>query len=113
MRVLSQRDLDSWHSQGYVIVHDAAPRENLQAVIDAIWTFQEMDPHDPDTWYRRPERRNGMEELNGSGMVEMYNHPALWANRQLPRNCVTSAARKLAACGAGWSRCMSAIIRTP
>jgi hypothetical protein len=23
--------------------------------------------------------------LNGAGMVEMYHHPAMWANRQLPR----------------------------
>ena len=26
-----------------------------------------------------------MPQLNGAGMVELYNHPALWANRQLPR----------------------------
>lgn len=83
--VLSKDDLEFWHEQGYVIVHDAAPAENLQAVVDAIWQFQEMDPDDPSTWYRQPERINGMVELNGSGMVEMYNHPALWANRQLPR----------------------------
>jgi len=85
MRVLSESDLEFWQENGYVVVHDAAPPENLRAVVDAIWQFQEMDPHDPDTWYRKPERDNGMIELNGSGMVEMYNHPALWANRQLSR----------------------------
>lgn len=85
MRVLSADDLEFWHENGYVIVHEAAPQKNLQAVVDAIWEFQEMDPEDPKTWYRVPERLNGMPELNGSGMVEMYNHPALWANRQLPR----------------------------
>jgi len=85
MRVLTGDDLDFWHDYGFVIVHDAAPRKNLQAVVDAIWSFQEMNPDDPETWYRKPERLNGMPELNGSGMVEMYHHPSLWANRQLPR----------------------------
>lgn len=85
VRGLSSDDLEFWHENGYVIVHDAAPADNLQAVIDAIWDFQEMDPANPATWYRPPERLNGMPELNGSGMVEMYHHPALWANRQLPR----------------------------
>jgi hypothetical protein len=85
MRVLSEIEMEFWNENGYVILHDAAPPENLRAVVKAIWEFQEMDPDDPETWYRTPERANGMPELNGSGMVEMYHHPALWANRQLPR----------------------------
>lgn len=84
-RVFNDEDLAFWDQNGYVILHDAAPSEMLQAVIDATWEFLEMDPDDPKTWYREPERLNGMTELNGAGMVEMYNHPALWATRQLPR----------------------------
>ena len=84
-RVFSDADFDHFKHEGYVILHDAAPPENLQAVADAIWAFQQMDPEDSETWYRKPDRLNGMVELNGAGMVEMYNHPALWANRQLPR----------------------------
>ena len=85
MKVLSKDDLEFWNENGYVIVPEAAPRENLQAVVDAIWHFQEMDPTDTESWYRTGGRPNGMPELNGSGMVEMYHHPAMWANRQLPR----------------------------
>ena len=85
MRVLSKDAMEFWHEFGYVIIPEAAPPSNLRAVVDAIWQFQEMQPDDPETWYRVPERLNGMPELNGSGMVEMYHHPALWANRQLPR----------------------------
>jgi ectoine hydroxylase-related dioxygenase (phytanoyl-CoA dioxygenase family) len=85
MNVLSKDDFAFWREQGYVIVHDAVPAQNLGAVVEAIWQFQEMDPNDSETWYRRPERSNGMIELNGSGMVEMYHHPAMWANRQSPR----------------------------
>ena len=85
MRVLTADDLEFWHEHGYVIVREAAPPQNVQAVADAVWQFQEMDPENSETWYQTPERRNGMVELNGSGMVEMYHHPALWANRQLPK----------------------------
>ena len=85
MHVLTTDDLEFWQEHGYVIIPEAAPQEHLQSVIDAIWEFQEMNPEDPESWYRTPDRVNGMVELNGSGMVEMYNHPALWANRQLPR----------------------------
>ena len=85
MRVLSSDDVTFWKEFGYVIVPDAAPPSNLKAVVDAIWRFQEMQPDSPETWYRAAERSNGMPELNGSGMVEMYHHPAMWANRQLPR----------------------------
>lgn len=84
-RVLTNDDFKFWKENGYVVVHEAAPRENCQAVIDAIWEFTGMDPDDSGTWYPKPERLNGLPELNGAGMVEMYHHPALWANRQLPR----------------------------
>ena len=84
-RVLSAADRDFWEDNGYVIVHDAVPRENLEAVIGVIWNFLEMDRNDPSTWYRDPERLNGMPELNQSGMVELYHHQTLWDNRQYPR----------------------------
>jgi ectoine hydroxylase-related dioxygenase (phytanoyl-CoA dioxygenase family) len=84
MRVLSAADRDFWEENGYVIVHDAVPQENLEAVIDTIWDFLEMDRSDPSTWYREPDRLNGMSELNKSGMVELYHHQTFWNNRQYP-----------------------------
>ena len=60
------------------------PEGLLDDAIDAIWKFGELDPDDPQTWYRTPERANGLPELNGAGMVELYHHPALWATRQWP-----------------------------
>lgn len=85
MRVLSDQQFAFWKDNGYVIVPNAVPPENLTAVTDAIWEFQEMNPNDPTTWYRTPERANEMVELNRSGMVELYHHQALWNNRQHPR----------------------------
>lgn len=77
MSVFSAEDLDFFRQNGYVILHDAVPQENLDAVIDAIWTFLQMDRNTPEDWYRDPLRTNGM--------VEMYQHQALWNNRQHPR----------------------------
>jgi hypothetical protein len=85
LRVLSEDDWRFWQENGYVIVRDAVPRENLQAVIDLLWEFQEMKADDPETWYRAPLRDIEMVELKNSGMVEVYNHQALWNNRQWPR----------------------------
>ena len=85
LRVLSPADWDHWTTKGYVVVKDAVPRENLRRLIGLLWEFQEMDPGDPETWYRPPLRQNEMTVLNNSGMVEIYNHQYLWDNRQHPR----------------------------
>ena len=85
LRVLSEDDWTFWRENGYVIVHDAVPPENIRAVVDLLWEFQEMDRNDPETWYHNPAREIRMVELKNSGMVEVYNHQALWNNRQYPR----------------------------
>ena len=85
MQVLTDEDLRFWDDNGYVIVHDAVPRENVAATVAAIWQFLRMDPADPETWYRTDARANDMPELNAAGMIEMYQHQALWDNRQAPR----------------------------
>src|SRR5579884_378775 len=77
MAVLSSQDLEFFAENGYVVVHEAVPQKYLDAVIAAVWEFLEMDPNDPETWYRG-ERRPG-------GMVEIYQHQALWDTRQYPR----------------------------
>ncbi len=47
--------------------------------------FDEKDPNDPSTWYAPQRRDHMMKELNGTGMVEIYNHQYLWDNRQEQR----------------------------
>ena len=87
MSVLSQRDRDFWHENGYVVVRDAVPKENLDAMVDAIWAFLDMDPRNPEDWYRyKPYTRgNPRSMISASGMVEIYQHQALWDNRQYPK----------------------------
>ena len=77
MPVMSKSDHTFWQENGYVIVHNAVPQENLDAVIDDLWTFLETDRDDPDAWYAAARGR--------AGMVEMYHYQSLWVNRQYPR----------------------------
>jgi len=62
---------------GYVIVHNAVPQENLQALIDDIWRHTAANPTDPETWYQR-------DIIRPVGMVEMYHYQSMWNNRQHP-----------------------------
>jgi hypothetical protein len=77
MPILSPADHAFFQENGYVVVPNTVPQENLDAVIDAVWEFLGMDPNDPEDWYREPHRPGGM--------VEIYQHQALWNNRQHPR----------------------------
>ena len=74
--VLSSEDLEFWEENGYVVARRAVPPENCRAAEKAVWDFAEMDPGDPETWYSDPPR--GI-------MKEIYQHQALWDNRQHPR----------------------------
>lgn len=75
--ILSEADHRHFAEHGYVVVPNVVPPENLQAVVDLIWDFLEMDRNNPGDWYRPPHRVGGM--------VEVYQHQALWNNRQHPR----------------------------
>ena len=85
LRVLSETDWQFWLENGYVIVKQAVPREQADALAALLWEFEEKDPADPDTWYAPARAEMKMKELTNSGMVEMYNHPLMWQNRQTPR----------------------------
>ena len=85
LRVLSEDDWQHWTTYGYVIVKQAVPQENVERLKEVLWAFQEMDPDDPETWYKPQLRDHAMKELNNTGMVEIFNHPYLWDNRQEQR----------------------------
>jgi hypothetical protein len=75
--VLNEQDLDFFRKNGYVVARNVVPEPNRRAVIDAVFDFLGMDPDDPTDWYRPP--------LALGGMIEMYQHQALWDNRQNPK----------------------------
>ncbi|MEZ4867234.1 MAG: phytanoyl-CoA dioxygenase family protein [Caldilineaceae bacterium] len=65
-----------WEENGYVVIPNAVSQENLQAVIDAIWTYTGKDPNNRADWYKEP--------LLEGAMVNMSNSQPLWDNRQSP-----------------------------
>jgi hypothetical protein len=75
--VLSDADRAHFNEQGYVIIKNAVPPENIESAKQAIYDFLSVDPNDPATWYRDP--------VQPGGNVEMHQHPAFWDNRQHPR----------------------------
>ena len=85
LRVLSLADWRHWTTSGYVIVRDAVPAANVERLVDVLWQFDEKDPGDASTWYAPQRRDHAMTELNNTGMLEIYNHQALWDNRMEPR----------------------------
>jgi len=85
LRVLSEAEFAHWQTYGYVIVKSAVAPEAVKATVDYLWEFQEMDAQDPASWSRPQARDHEMKELNNTGMVETYQHPRLWANRQTQR----------------------------
>lgn len=72
--LLSKEDLAFWDEHGYVIIHDAMPRENILAAELAVWDFLSMNREDSNTWYQNHPARQGI-------MVQFFQHPALQANR--------------------------------
>jgi hypothetical protein len=85
LRVLSKADFAFWQQNGYVIVRNAVPADNVERLKALLWEFEEKDPTDPSTWYAPQRRDHIMKELNGTGMVEIYNHQYLWDNRMVQR----------------------------
>tara|TARA_B100000809_G_scaffold145381_1_gene142977 strand:+ start:1154 stop:1939 length:786 start_codon:yes stop_codon:yes gene_type:complete len=69
------------------VVHNAVPDENLEAAVNAIWDFLDVDAHNPEDWYKHPPRTGDRNDspISQAGMVEIYQHQALWDNRQYPK----------------------------
>ncbi|MCE9589929.1 MAG: phytanoyl-CoA dioxygenase family protein [Planctomycetes bacterium] len=76
--MLTPEQIAFFHEQGYIHVPGLIPRENCAAVVDAIFEFLNLSPDRPDEWY------NSALKPGYGGMVEMYHHPSMWVNRQLP-----------------------------
>ena len=78
--VLSDADLARFAEQGYVVVPDAVPAENLRAMEELIWRFLDADSEDPDSWYRIAPREATGEAaaISRAGMVEVYQQQELW-----------------------------------
>ena len=85
LRVLTEEQWQFWKNEGYIVIENAVPKEQALKTAEFLWEFEEKDPNDKSTWYSEPRAEMKMKELAYTGMVECYNHPYLWANRQVQR----------------------------
>ena len=85
LRVLSIKDWNFWLYNGFVVIKNAVSREQAQKTADFLWEFEEKNPNNPESWYTAARAEMQMKELQGTGMVEVYNHQLLWENRQTER----------------------------
>lgn len=85
LKVLSLDDWKFWLHNGYVVIKNAVSKTQAKRTADFLWEFEEKDPTNPETWYTTPRAEIQMKELQGTGMVEVYNHQLLWENRQTER----------------------------
>jgi hypothetical protein len=74
--VLTPEDLDFWHQNGYVILHDAVAVADRLEAEQAVWAAVQASPDDPDSWYK--PNRQGI-------MVQTFQHPAFERNRRSRR----------------------------
>ena len=77
MALLSPENHQFFAENGYIVVPDVVTPAQCTAVVATLFDFLEMDPDNPNDWYRLP--------LRPGGMVEIYQHQALWDTRQNPR----------------------------
>ena len=85
LQVLSEDDWNFWIQEGYIVIKNAVPKEQVERLAKFLWEFEEKDPNNPETWYAPPRAEMKMKELTNTGMVEIYNHQYLWDNRQVTR----------------------------
>ncbi|MFC4816224.1 phytanoyl-CoA dioxygenase family protein [Flavobacterium sp. GCM10023249] len=72
--VLSDADIQFWNKNGYIVLKNAISKEDCLATQKAIWTFLEMHPDSPESWYQQHPQQSGM-------MVNFSDHPILNQNR--------------------------------
>jgi hypothetical protein len=84
LQVLSEDDWKFWIENGYIVIKNVVPKEQVQRLANFLWEFEEKDSNNPETWYAPPRAEMQMKELTNTGMVEVYNHQYLWDNRQMP-----------------------------
>ncbi|MBB5623825.1 ectoine hydroxylase-related dioxygenase (phytanoyl-CoA dioxygenase family) [Pedobacter cryoconitis] len=85
LRLLTEQDWDFWITNGYVVIKNAVPRDQVKKTADYLWAYEGKDPDVIESWYKKPNAQMQMSELNNTGMVEIYNHQLLWDNRMYPK----------------------------
>jgi hypothetical protein len=80
MSIFSAAELEGWERDGYVVLRNAVTQDQVDAVVDAMWAFLEMDRATPADWYAWPAWHRPR-----SGMVQLFHDQSMWDVRQTPR----------------------------
>jgi hypothetical protein len=54
LKVLSEEDWQFWVDNGYIVIKNAVPREQVERLAAFLWEFEEKDANDSSTWYTPP-----------------------------------------------------------
>jgi len=76
--VLCESQLNFWQSEGYLVIPHVLTAEQCAATRDFIWQQLGANEQDPATWYQAHEFIQKI-------MLQLFRHPQLDANRQVPK----------------------------
>lgn len=76
--LLSESQLNFWRSEGYLVIPHVLTAEQCAATRDFIWQQLGANEQEPATWYQAHEF---MQKI----MLQLFRHPQLDANRQVPK----------------------------
>lgn len=68
--VLTEKDLEDFDNNGYIILKNAIPKEDCEEAASVIYKFLGADPNQPETWYDYHPLRQGI-------MVQLFNQDIL------------------------------------
>jgi hypothetical protein len=76
--VLSDKELQFFETNGYLVLKNAIPKEDCLATQQIIWEFLGMQPDNPESWYTTHPEQKGL-------MVNFFEHVILEKNRSSAR----------------------------
>ena len=77
-KVLSDEMIQSWESNGYLIIKQAVPKSDCEATVSAIYDFIDASPQNPDSWYKQHPAKQGI-------MIQMFRSDHLVKNKTSPK----------------------------
>jgi hypothetical protein len=57
LRLLSEDDWNFWITNGYVIIKNAVPKEQVKKMADYLWQYEDKNPDDIESWYKKPNAK--------------------------------------------------------
>lgn len=72
--IFSEKEIEQWHKDGYIILKNAIPKSDCTKTIDLIYRTIGAHKQDSNSWYKSHPLKQGI-------MVQLFNSPILDKNR--------------------------------